>query len=191
MGYSQAQRRRLGQYAPTGRKGGGISIEMSAVGLRRLRATLQTLDTVASKEFTKAMKAPLQEVQRDAKGLAPRRTGEMRRGIKFGVYRMSGRRNFGGYKVWQGSPQGNILEFAGSTNPQGKSHSRSGEKLISTLEQRYGGTGRFIWKAFDRKKPKIDKALKDAIRRAEKHIQDIAGGKVQLGARTNERANGR
>lgn len=155
--------------------GGGLSLEISAAGLRRLRKTLATIEPIAGKEFTKALQAPMKRVQSDAKGMVRvSRTGELRRGIRFGAYRQTRKKTFGGYKVWQDTPQGNIIEYAGSVNGQGARGSRSGAQLIKTLDAQYGSTSsglRLIWRAYEKNKTDLDKAIKKAIREAERQIE--------------------
>lgn len=133
---------------------GAQSIEVKGIEqeIRRLQLFSEDVQKGVRDEVRPHMRA----VARGAGARVNRRrvTGETAAG-----YRVSMTKN--AWKIRNATASGMILEFAAA--PQ----SVQGQHLVATLNERFGKPGRLLWSEFDRQKPELDAAVKQAVARAE------------------------
>lgn len=110
---------------------------------------------------------PIWNAARAAKGI------DYKAGVTAPGFSGSGRSSakFFGYRVYNASPVGNILESAR------KSHRKSSETFIQGLAAHYGHAGRLIYSAYDKRHHQIDQAIGSEVERIvseyDKRINDL------------------
>lgn len=147
----------------------GVRIDTYGFGDTLL--ALSSFDQDMSKRVLRDLRQGALLVSRTARANAPRgKTGQMQGGYRT---RTKTRGTLNIVQAVNLTPQGNILEFAGSTSsgscPQGRS-------LIRNLTAEYGQPGRFLWEAWDDLETRIRADVDRTIADAEADLQAALSG---------------
>lgn len=149
------------------RSSGGANVGIELQGLREVDAALRILEPKMRLGMLSRIRGATNKIARDARTLAPSRTGDLRAGIrvKRGTYREA---SAFGYKVVSDTKQGAILELAGATS---SGRTKQGESLIRTADSRWGRPGRFLYRAWEAGKGTALASIEAAVRDAERYVQ--------------------
>lgn len=146
----------------------GAAVEVR--GFSETMYALSAVDPDLQKSFVRDFRQFGSMIANKAKGKVQSRSGAMLKGYRT---RLRTRKGITKVQVYNDTPQGMILEFAGSTSG-GKT--KQGQSLINTLNAKYGKTGRFMWEAYDELKPRIDLMVQMAISEVERALDDRLKG---------------
>ena len=154
------------------------SSNIQIIGVKGTIDALRVFEPTLYKELNKKIRAILNKTRESAKGEYPRGSWTVaisRKSILGSIQTGRGAKA----AVWGESAPGvraSIFEFAGSRSagktPQAKA-------MIASLERRYGGTGRFLWDAWDRTGTVLLPEIKRAVNDVEAEMQrrmDMRGG---------------
>jgi hypothetical protein len=147
----------MARAALVGGAGGGIEV----VGLESTLRAIRALDPDVNRELNREVRAALKPVRDLAAANSPHRTGDM-------ASRYVIRKSRRGWRIEQDTPQGVILELAGSRS---SGHDPQGISLIRNLTAQYGPPGRFLWEAWDELEVQTEARVRGAIRTAERALE--------------------
>lgn len=134
-------------------------------GLRDTQKALKAVAPDVAKAFYARIKSPIAAVAGEAQSLLPSVTGAARGGIS--VRKGGSARARFGYRIVQSDPGGALIEFANV------GRSAQGASLVTTLSDRYGPPGRFLWQAYDKNSSRIFQEVNGAVHDVERHLQQL------------------
>lgn len=149
---------------------GNLSVQVAAVGLTDVRKALRAVAPQLARRLTLRVRNEVSSIAAATRaGFPVGETGEGRAG--FLVERIptrAGPAGFsGGYRIVNRTPQGVLLEHAGSRS----SGSGQGKSLIDGLNERHGPPGRFLWRTFDERAGGVQDRIGALVREAERDVQ--------------------
>jgi hypothetical protein len=156
-----------------------LNTAIGVTGIKETTRALAAFDPALKKRLNKTIRTALADVQAGAQAKYP--TGawqivisnkNMLGSIKT---RAGSRGTTGSWADADGGVRAAIFEFAGSTQSGATPQARG---LIKHLNEKYGGTGRFLWAAWDERGKKALETIRQGVLAAERDLQsklDAAG----------------
>lgn len=144
----------------------GLGAHIEIKGFSETTLALRAVDEDVLKAFRRRLRRAGSLVADTAARSAPvGRTGKMSTSYKT---RLRSRRSSVSVQVSNDTPQGMILEFAGSKS---RGSTKQGQSLIRSLDRKYGKTGRFMWAAYDLLEDYIASQVEAAVSETENALQ--------------------